>query len=226
MNGKTEIVDDITKRHIFFIGPLCPQSESGAPFISLITAMHRKLNDPRTYFIDGGGTYKDIIQSLDFFHIGDGDSSKELGSSAPLIKLVREKDESDLLHGLRHYHENTKEEHQLTDLHFFGFLGGELSHQLAVFGDCYSMLRENEVFVFYDNKAKKKATLFKGKKSFKKKGLFSVFTFSKQNISIFGEVTYQTDNKTFVPLSSLGLHNESIGPFSIESNEPTLIIWD
>ena len=212
--------------HFIFIGPLCTTPKDNQSFTNKLIAKHKSLKEPPIYFIDGGGAFKEIIVSVTSFHIGDGDSSKELGSEFPIIGLNKEKDESDLVHGLRHYYKGISDKEPLTQLHFYGFIGGELSHQLAVFGDSSSMIRQNEAFIFYDHEAIKKAELFRGTRNFKKKGLFSLFTFSSQKISISGEVAYQTNKKDFTPFSSLGLHNLSEGPFSIESNEPTLIIWD
>ena len=162
-------------------------------------------------FVDGGSKHHPHLKSEGIF-VGDGDSSTE----EMHLKLPENKDVSDLGFVLQSL-PNTVKEVQL-----WGFSGGRIDHQLAVFGELNKViLRGNLKRICVENKM----SLFPaGTHEFETHQSFSLMTFKEQKILIEGEAEYCGDHQ-FSAFSSLGISNKGSGVVKISSSAPVLVIF-
>ena len=162
-------------------------------------------------FVDGGSKHHSHLKPDGFF-VGDGDSSTEKMH----LKLPENKDVSDLGYVLQNLPKTLKE------VQLWGFLGGRIDHQLAVFGEL------NKVILLGNLKkicVENKMSLFPaGSHEFETHQSFSLMTFKEQKILIEGKADYCGDN-LFTPFSSLGISNKGSGVVKISSSAPVLVIF-
>ena len=160
--------------------------------------------------VDGGSrVLKDLPHSL---CIGDGDSS--LPGTEINYKLPKEKDISDLgftLSLLENFNQ----------INLYGFIGERLDHQLAVFGEINTFLKNVKESTFR-LEHKIIATNFNNFQ-FEHQGLFSIFSLSDCILSIQGDCQYKLANKLIPKLSSFTLSNIAFGNVLVHSNKPIFI---
>ena len=189
------------------------------------------------FFIDGGAKYLNPLSKIDAFNIpsfviGDGDSFK--GDEDEIeelfdLKYPREKDSSDFALGIKSIRMLDKKLEKNDDLEIslFGFHGGRLDHQIAIFGEIRAYLLDHpkDSFCLFDENNSPVANFFLGKRSFEYSGTFSLFSFEKTEVTIKGLCRYQDQRLTLNPLESRGLSNEAYGKFIIKSSSPLFIYW-
>ena len=190
-----------------------------SPFVLLVGPMlkplsRRKMPLPKNIpclLIDGG---KDFFrgESKNVLSLGDCDSSK-----GPLdILLPTKKDYSDFGYALSLLPKTVK------ILFLEGFLGGRRDHELFNMGEIAHFLRgKKHTMSFFDNEI---IALSAGEYELKLKATFSVAVFEETRVTLKGKCLYQTKNKLFKPLSSLGLSNKATGKVQIKTNKPLFII--
>lgn len=171
------------------------------------------LQDP-VIFVDGGAQFRSGTMGLS---VGDGDST----TISMDQKLNAEKDFSDLSFVL----ENISDEFTKIDL--LGFLGHRNDHQLMNWAEVHRFLKVKTIkqaFVRFDNKI---VVVACGSWKVNIHGIFSLFSFEPNKISLSGPCDYPIHAEdNFKPLSSQGLSNVGHGEISLTVTSPLFIFSD
>lgn len=179
-------------------------------------------------YIDGGAKWAidPLLKSFSDHSIiiGDKDSYAELRTQPNIdfdFTLPMEKNESDLSFGLKLLSPKVRK------LTLIGFSGGRFDHELSNLGVLDEFLNYAHSDAAIEITIDEYVKIFsRGYKSFHHHGLFSLFSLTKQSITIQGDVKYPlTDKTTFYPLQSLGLSNEATGTVEIESEANVFVIF-
>ena len=164
---------------------------------------HMVFKDP-VIFVDGGSQHKKNCG----FSVGDNDS---YAGSLDLV-LPKSKDYSDLAFVLG----RIPEKFQLISL--WGFLGGRADHEIINLGEtCQSLKSKNQTQILFDDKV---ICISPGDWKFKLEGLFSLFSFTDNQISLSGECRYKLQNSNLKAHSSQGLSNIAQGEIFIQNAHP------
>lgn len=184
-------------------------------------------------FIDGGLIHREKIpeplkRDVPSFALGDGDSLREHGVNVEdKFDLIfpEDKDQSDFSLALSHLPDSLKA--GSIDFYLYGLSGGRKDHELALIGECFHFLKGRSDCAFHlhfpDNK--REATIIGRQADFSYHGIFSVFSFEKAEVTIFGEVKFPIEKEALLPFQSLGLSNEAKGAIKINSDKPLIIYW-
>lgn len=169
-----------------------------------------------TVFVDGGCHLRAKEHTLtSSLSVGDGDScppNTKLDYSIP-----KEKDYSDLAYLLMNLPKN------LAKLELHGFVGGRIDHQLAVFGEVFTYLKEakTQSVIFDDGSI---TALGTGTHKLHIEGTFSLMALEFSEVSIRGKAKYLIDPQaTLQPLSSYALSNEGSGEVEIRCSLPLIL---
>lgn len=165
-------------------------------------------------FVDKGAEFR--IGNIGI-SVGDGDStSLQLDQ-----KLNPQKDLSDLAFVL----ENISDE--FTQIELLGFLGGRHDHQLMNWAEVHRFLNfnlKNPTLVRFD---KKIFVVSRGMWKLNIHGLFSLFSFETNEITLSGACDYPLlPDKKFKALSSMGLSNVGRGEINITVTSPLFIFTE
>lgn len=186
------------------MGPQLPQSFHTLPVLA----------------VDGGARFHGELEVW----VGDADSYQEEIKAKHIFRHKVDKDHSDLALSLslfvepRHY-----------KLHFWGFLGGRIDHELMNLGESMRFLENNpeSQILFYDETGKVLVhALGAGIWKFHHVGPFSVGTLKKTSVKLTGACQYQIRNReTLDPLSSFGLSNQGKGEIQLEADGAVFVIF-
>lgn len=172
-------------------------------------------------FVDGGRRFIDQYprENIKFF-IGDHDSTSPGEGLHWDCLLPENKDQSDLAVALDHLSFPT------ALMHFHGFIGGSLDHQLAVFGEIIHYVQKRpigELILFSQKLHPSIRVLSPGQYQLIKHQRFSLLSLKEQTVVLGGSIKYSGKHR-LKPLSSLGLGNEAQGAFTIQCQHPLMIV--
>lgn len=180
----------------------------------LAKSLPKALSSP-TLFVDGAIKLRPKKPDMPCFAVGDGDSS----NPDLMDKLLPpKKDVSDLGYLLQTLP-------PIPHVELWGFVGGRIDHQIAVWGEAHQYLLHSLGYISFDSG--RSGYFFSGKKSHKvqvQEG-FSLFSIEPNEFKIHGEVEYSVNQFMRInPLSSLGLSNTGFGSVELEARRPLLLI--
>ncbi len=168
-------------------------------------------------FVDGGIRHK-TNSFKSFALIGDKDS----GGGEFDIKFSKDKDFSDLKGVLDLLPKNIKK------INLFGFLGGDLDHQLMVFGDFHHWLNTSDKreLNFWQGQGFNSFGRSMGKWEFNLGCRdFSIINLEETTFQVSGAIKYPVrEFRSFSLLNSNLLHNEANGAFQVSSDRPFFIL--
>lgn len=182
---------------------------------------NRKLSfdhDTLIIFVDGGLKHQKshFKKAINCISIGDLDS----GSDKPVIKLKKNKNESDLYHALKLLPKNI---HWVETYGLFPKLKDEtrIDHRLFNIGEIYRVSTHTGLtFVLNDHEV----LLAAGKHELDFSGEFSLVTFVETKIKLTGKVKYPLKTSTKIDmLSSRTLSNISSGLMNLKCDYPILL---
>ena len=182
-------------------------------------------NESPFLFIDGGchnitnvkNDYLKLFKNFFFLKLGDQDSyDGELD-----VVLEKTKGFSDLAYGLGLLTDTIK------TISLQGFLGGRKDHELFNLGEVHYFLSSSKAHKSCSVAFGKTFKAFpKGVQQIDHRGTFSLFVLEKTLIQIEGNVQYTLKHPTLLnPLSSLGLSNIGLGPFTVTSEGPFFLYF-
>lgn len=179
-------------------------------------------------YIDGGAKHfhHPLLQTwrTHSLVIGDKDSFNELKNHHDIefdLELPPQKDESDLAFALRLLSPKVR------NMTLLGFSGGRFDHELSNLGVLDDFLNyahsESPIEITIDQSLK---IFGPGKKTIQYHGIFSLFSFKTQLLTIEGDIEYPvTEKTTFKTLHSHGLSNKAHGEVIINSEANILVIF-
>lgn len=176
-----------------------------------------------TIYVDGGLRHKKNSVQKNSISIGDGDSHEGRPEDIDIL-VQKEKDQSDLALALSLL---GKINSACSTLKLYGFYGGRLDHQLAIFGELRNSLSHfkflERIDLYGPHSAAIKTTLLKKSMTFNSQNTFSLTMFEETMTSISGQVKYPLSNHNVGPFSSLSLSNQARGQVEITVDKPALI---
>jgi thiamine pyrophosphokinase len=170
--------------------------------------------------VDGGANF---VDRMDIW-VGDADSFDGKVISTHEFKHPVSKESSDLSLALSLFKSQL-----LYELHFWGFLGGRLDHELFNLGEILKYLDHfpESLAVMYRPDGKVGMHLLgSGEWRFSYQGTFSIGCVENSRVSLKGECRYPIYKETkLAPLSSYGLSNEAHGEVVINNNGPLFVYF-
>ncbi len=168
--------------------------------------------------VDGGI----LFSNQPVLWLGDGDSGVDEGAALSLT-MKPSQDQTDLAFAMAHIRM-----WRWTQLHLYGFLGKRKDHELANFGEVYHALKTRfpeSRATFYNHALQPAVVLLSaGTHTLMHEGLFSLFTFEKNWISLTGDAEYLLSREELLPFSGRGVSNQAHGAIRIECMSPVMVV--
>ena len=210
-------------QEVFFFGPMPSPKLEVLNQRPLLSWEQRPM-----LFIDGGIKHLSTLSSplpppQWILHLGDGDSQTSTSTSKAYSTLIfpPKKDFSDLTLGLEVLNLWKTPPSQL---HFFGFLGGDRGHEWTNIFEVSSWLKnKTHCTAHFDLDL---SLCSPGRFQWNHQGRFSLLTLEKSACHLEGQVQYPiTPEQNITPQSTHGLSNWGQGSFTWESDEVGLFFW-
>lgn len=195
-------------QHIWtIVGPLGPQVPTNLLSYSLLG-------------VDGGAHF---VDKLDVW-VGDADSFDGEINSTHVFRHPAQKDRSDLNLAL-----SILDSQLLYELHFWGFSGGRLDHELFNLGEILHYLRhhpESMALMYRPDGKVGMHLLGSGEWNFTYQGIFSLGCLDTSKVILKGDCLYPIKKETkLLPLSSFGLSNKATGTVYLHNEGPLFVYF-
>lgn len=170
--------------------------------------------------VDGGAKF---APSADIW-VGDADSHRDVVDSQHVYRFPVQKDSSDLALALKLF-----KDHHRYKLHLWGFLGGRRDHELFNLGEAGRFLEshpESQIYLYDSDGHVRFHFLAEGHWKFERKGLFSLGTLKKTQVTLTGDCEFPVETPgVLLPLSSQGLSNRGFGEIKLTTEGPVFLYF-